>query len=922
VSNSLCELPAVTAAGCCDPPASIAAAPVRPDNPPGRTTLMYRIGTFSSFRRAMLDELGRLLPTWRENPGARDYGMTLLELWAYIADVLTFYQERIANEAYLPTAIQRASLGRLAELVDYHPAPGAAAGGLLAFTLAKGKVVDIPARLRVASKPAAGKPAATFETDAAITARAEHSAIPLAPLQVVNQFGPLPAPQGPALGLMTIIDDGGPLLPVGQEVRKVTFAGLGLRLRPGDFLLIVDTDKQTNLDTRLLRQVVAVDTDSRTKTTSVSWLENRHQVYPNAGPQVYALRVRAGAFGSGAPAYASLSPALTQPPPAPSSPLPGWFNPATSAVAANVASPLLEVQGGQSQPSLLADATRLTGSSSSSPPSPPPPFPDNWDDPQDHLYWLPAEASVDLDRVYQDIPIPSVLAQSWAVAQDGRTYQVEEVISASPVSASAFTLRARVTQLQLKDHLKAGTFGLRSAVIHTHSEPLTLYDLKPANLTVAGSKLVLDRAYPNLFAGQQVVVRGVLAIPSNIGAPPPPGVDLVAEDGFIESINGELLTLRAPLAGTYLSATVRVLANAVPGSHGETVRDEVLGSGDGSPWQAFALRKLPLTFSPSIRSQGGSAVQSSLQVMVNDVRWQERPNLLDALPGDRTYTAAADDTGRTVVGFGDGVNGARVTTGRNNVHASYRWGQGSGGNVAAGAIVTLVDSLPGLQAVTNPEPTAGGADRESADQIRVNAPASIRTFGRAVSLDDYTSLALGFPGVSRARAAWVRVDSSGKPVKPAIQVTIATSNDIPLAQQSTFARRLRDFLDASRDPNIPLRLLDYNPVGVYCRAKVVVAADHGRKATNRAAVAALSPTPNPDGSVGFFAALGFGESVYLSAVYAALAQVEGVAEALILELRPTTNPLGMALADSIPVPATGLARATVVFDLPEGGFSD
>jgi predicted phage baseplate assembly protein len=433
--------------------------------------------------------------------------------------------------------------------------------------------------------------------------------------------------------------------------------------------------------------------------------------------------------------------------------------------------------------------------------------------------------------------------------------------------------------------------------------------------------LVLDRAYPYLGIGQQVAVQGVLATPAHLATPPPPGVDLVAEDGFLESLSGNVLGLRAPLTGTYLTASVRVLANVVPGSHGETGRDEVLGSGDGSPWQSFALRKLPLTYSPAIRREGGSAVQSSLQVMVQGVRWQQRHNLLDAKPGDRSYTAAEDDTGRTVVGFGDGVNGARVTTGRNNVHATYRWGQGRSGNLAAGAIVTLVDSLPGLQAVTNPEPTSGGADRESADQIRANAPASIRTFGRAVSIDDYTSLTLSFPGVERARAAWVRVDHQGHPVRPAVHITIAASNGLPLAQQTSFARRLRDFLDASRDPNIPLRLLDFDPVDVYCRAKVVVAPDHGHKATNRAAVAALSATANPDGSVGFFAALGFGESVYLSAVYAALAAVEGVAEAVILALNPGTTASG-TLASRIPVPATGLAQAKVEFDPPEGGFSD
>ena len=119
----------------------------------GLTAVQYRIGTFTSFRRAMLDRVPRAdllaglsnpFAAWHEGSDG-DYQTIFIELWAYIADVLTFYQERIANEAYLGTATQRDSSLRLAQLVDYHPNPGAGASGLVAFTAAKGKVVSVPA---------------------------------------------------------------------------------------------------------------------------------------------------------------------------------------------------------------------------------------------------------------------------------------------------------------------------------------------------------------------------------------------------------------------------------------------------------------------------------------------------------------------------------------------------------------------------------------------------------------------------------------------------------------------------------------------------------------------------------------------------------------------------------------------------------
>ena len=120
-----------------------------------------------------------------------DYHTMLIELWAYLADILTFYQERIANEAFLSTATQRDSLRRLAELVGYRPQPGSAATALLAFTIEKQKTVTIPAGFRAGSKAKPGKQAAVFETEDAIVALGSHSAIPLSMVAPTNQFAKL-----------------------------------------------------------------------------------------------------------------------------------------------------------------------------------------------------------------------------------------------------------------------------------------------------------------------------------------------------------------------------------------------------------------------------------------------------------------------------------------------------------------------------------------------------------------------------------------------------------------------------------------------------------------------------------------------------------------------------------------------------------
>ena len=164
--EELCVLPPGAPPGCCDPIELPPPAPVLPFNPPGRSALAYRIGTFTSFRRAMLDALAKSGTPWEES-NSPDYQIAIVELWAYLADILTFYQERIINEAFVGTATRRDSLVRLAELLGYRPTPAAGAVGTVAFTIEKGKTVDLPPGFKVGSKPVPGKIAAVITEAAA-----------------------------------------------------------------------------------------------------------------------------------------------------------------------------------------------------------------------------------------------------------------------------------------------------------------------------------------------------------------------------------------------------------------------------------------------------------------------------------------------------------------------------------------------------------------------------------------------------------------------------------------------------------------------------------------------------------------------------------------------------------------------------------
>ena len=128
--------PTLNTCGCC---AGLdAETPLRIDNPPGLDTINYRVGVHARFKESLLAKLSSAgLPalaglTTRED---NDYTIALCDAVASTLDVLSFYQERIANENFLRTATERRSILELARLIGYELAPGVAASTWLAFSL-------------------------------------------------------------------------------------------------------------------------------------------------------------------------------------------------------------------------------------------------------------------------------------------------------------------------------------------------------------------------------------------------------------------------------------------------------------------------------------------------------------------------------------------------------------------------------------------------------------------------------------------------------------------------------------------------------------------------------------------------------------------------------------------------------------------
>ena len=105
---------------------------------------------------------------WR--PGAEgDLAVQMMEWWAYLADILTFYNERIGTQAYLGTADLPESVDRLIQLLGYRPRPGFGASGTLAGAADGPKPWLLPQGLQVQSKPGPGQQPQIFELNVATT---------------------------------------------------------------------------------------------------------------------------------------------------------------------------------------------------------------------------------------------------------------------------------------------------------------------------------------------------------------------------------------------------------------------------------------------------------------------------------------------------------------------------------------------------------------------------------------------------------------------------------------------------------------------------------------------------------------------------------------------------------------------------------
>ncbi len=350
------------------------------------------------------------------------------------------------------------------------------------------------------------------------------------------------------------------------------------------------------------------------------------------------------------------------------------------------------------------------------------------------------------------------------------------------------------------------------------------------------------------------------------------------------------------------------LGNIVLADHGAEVEEDFGRapedtveqiSSDGEPFMAAArfrpqLRHGPLTqqapddtdapAAAALRYRPADAVPAIALDDGTSEEWEPRLDLLTSRTLDKHFVVELEADGRGRLRFGDGSHGARPVAGR-PFSARFRVGNGGSGNVGADTLLHVASPEGSITGATNPLPAGGGVDPETIEEVRQYAPVAFRpqtvagepgrpdgrTLARAVTPADYAAVAEAHSEVQRATAT-LRWTGSWR------TVSLTADRFGGGTVDADFEEELRAHLEryrlAGHDLEIdPPRLVALE-VAMHVRVKPGYFADQVRSAL----LAVLSNRVLPDGRRGVFHPdrLTFGQTVYLSPLYAEAQAVDGV----------------------------------------------
>jgi predicted phage baseplate assembly protein len=295
-----------------------------------------------------------------------------------------------------------------------------------------------------------------------------------------------------------------------------------------------------------------------------------------------------------------------------------------------------------------------------------------------------------------------------------------------------------------------------------------------------------------------------------------------------------------------------LVPNAVDAVNLVTEPERVLGQSSGRAGQTFELPQRPVD-------------AASLQLVVRapsgaEQAWERRDDFYES---KKTSPHFLLDPSSGKITFGDGMQGDIPTAGADIVAKVWRYGGGKAGNdVAAGAVTTMIEQVPGIESVTNLRAAAGGADEEDLDAFLRRAPSALRSQRRAVTAADFREIALQVDGVSKVKALPGRhPDFPDVQVPGAITVVIVPDSDTqPPRPSAELIRSVASHLDSCRLITTEVYVAAPRFIEIRIEARLFADPEAAFDAVARAARERLDKFLDPR-------ARGFGVDVSLAEIY-------------------------------------------------------
>lgn len=689
--------------------------PRLPFNRPGLPRIAWRIGRYPDFVEAMtrrIDAAPELAEWTHRDPD--DPAIALMQGAAVLGDILSFYQEHYANEAYLRTAAWRTSVADLVRLTGYRLAPGIGGRATFAFEARGTQPVTLRAGFPVKAELRDTGAPAEFQTGAELVAWPHLGRFHL---YRARQYGWV----------------------IGAGQAKVELASVGgagdsasleaVELKKGDRLVLVPEENLLGLQFQLAL--------GWTLAQSCEEIVVVEKVERQLGRVVLTL---AGHFTH------------------------GWFTHCRAFVlgrsfrhfGASAPPQFVASTGGSAPTTSVSDTPFVRGTKASVAYASP--------------YMTLDAQTFALEQEVHDLAAGGTALITGTVGLPVAVTRTITTVRSQPARWGNLNMPASFVRLDraiAPDWTSAFPAFAALADLRT----LRLHETRGPVLQLRPLPAFADTAFANgtqalNFYGSAAQARALAGRPLYLSHADGRGVQLTCTNlpgDFAQAAPDAprmwpLSFDRAPAPFTRADfdeaqPTVTVFGNLADATQGKQEPDAVLGNGDArQALQTFVLPKSPLTYR---LSNGAVPPQTPLlEVWVGARLWTRVDSFFGHGPQEEIYIVREDAENRSFVQFGDGEMGARLPSGLKNVVARWRSGSGARGPVKPGTAPSSSERPEGFDKVSLAGIVSGGADPEDLEKAREAAPGKVQSLGRLVSLRDFETETLSVPGVTTATAAW------------------------------------------------------------------------------------------------------------------------------------------------------------------------